>query len=303
MRVLISRPDRIGDVVLSLPVANSLKKYGHKVFYLVRNYTAPLLEEHRDVDGIVILRRNWRENLRNLKNLRFDAVLALYATPSLALLFKLSGIRERIGLSYRFYSPLFSKHIKLRRSKTSMHEYEINLLFLKPLGVKPSAEPPKLYLKEEEKFWAQSLLNRLKKPIVAINPISGGSAPDWTVENYSKLAKNLMELGISIVLTGQKRIKFEEKGSFLNLTGKTSLRELMAILWAVDIFISGSTGPAHIAASLGTPTISIFSRKYPFLPERWRPLHPLSRVVSSDNVDDIKISDVKRETLSLLEQL
>lgn len=115
--ILIVRTDRIGDVVLSLPMAAIVKKHYPecKVTFLLRQYTKPLAENNPFIDDVIILRESngkpsVGQNVALLKN-RFDACVVAYPTYAISLILFLSGIRTRIGTGYRWYSFLFNKKI------------------------------------------------------------------------------------------------------------------------------------------------------------------------------------------------
>jgi len=297
MRVLISRTDRIGDVILSLPVASCLKRHRFEVFYLVRSYTAPLLLYHPDIHGSLIIDGECLKSLVNhLKQFKFDAVIALYPTPFLAFTFYLSKIPIRIGTAYRYYSLLFNKRVFIHRKKCEKHEVFYNLEMVEPLGVEPLYSPPVLYLTDDEKKWGIEVLSDIKRPLVAIHPGSGGSADNWSYNHYELLTRLLINEGYGIVITGKKgeteTFQLLSSENILDLRDRTSLRELMAVIYASDLFVSASTGPMHIASALGIPTVSLFSSRAPINPKRWGPLHKKAKIITSNFVEEIPVKKV-----------
>src|SRR5512146_946707 len=109
--LLIVRTDRIGDVVLSLPLAAIIKKHlpDCKITFLVRNYTKPLVQNHPYVDEVIILKENnnkipVRTNVENILKHNFDSAVIVYPTFVTSLIIFLSKIKYRVGTGYRWYS-------------------------------------------------------------------------------------------------------------------------------------------------------------------------------------------------------
>ncbi|NUO78936.1 glycosyl transferase family 9, partial [candidate division KSB1 bacterium] len=103
-RFLLSRTDRLGDLVLSTPVATALKKEfpNAEVFFLTRDYAAEILDLHPHVDGVLRLdslgeAMGAQSLAKLLRSYDFDVVLALFPRPELAWAFYRAGIPLRIG--------------------------------------------------------------------------------------------------------------------------------------------------------------------------------------------------------------
>ena len=308
MKVLIVPRDGLGDLVLSLPLANALEKHrpGWEVFYLVNRKQASMTSGHPYVDGEVLMEPGLAvyEKARFLRSFRFDIVIDLYPSPESALTLALAGIPQRVGTMYRWFSFLYTHRVKVRKHPSIKHEAEYNLEYLTPLGIRAELERPSLYLREEEKRWARRLLDGIPTPVIAINPSSGGTSRNWPFERYRDLTRKLKEIGFGIVITGDKGPEMDI-GKILDLRGKTSVRKLMAVLEAVSVLISSSTGPMHIACALDTPTVSLFYPEGVAGPTRWGPLHPRSIVFTSEpgdqHLESISIDEVIAAVEKILE--
>ncbi len=285
MNVLIVRPDGIGDVLLSLPVATQLRRLvpGITVGFLTSPTVAPLLDHHPDVDYVRTIR--FTDPLKELRSAFSQGVeAAIFLKPFRRLMWAawVAGVPIRVATRYRWYSPLANRHIYEHRSEFSKHESEYNVEMLKGLGLSPqSISPPVLTLTEAERAAGVSRWSGLPRPRVVIHP-GGVSARRWRLEHYRDLVLTLTDRGYGVVLTGsdQERTEFRKcllppmalLSGVTDLMGHLSLRELMSVIANAHVVVSGATGPAHLAAALGTPTVTLFDPRRNNLPVRWKPL-------------------------------
>lgn len=285
--ILVVRTDRIGDVVLALPMAHAInQKYPKsQISFLVRQYTFPLASQNKYVkEALVLKEKNGRmlfwQNLKQIKNI-FDTVIVSYPTFKLALLLFLAGIKVRIGTGYRWYSFLFNKKVYEHRKYGTKHELEHNLELLKLIGVeKPTDINFGIAIKAEAHFFIKDYLNNLgiKKdlPIVIVHPGSGGSAIDLPFEKMLELVTRLAKEEIALCITGTNEEKelcdrMIVSPGIINMAGKLSLEQLMALISQSDLLIANSTGPIHIAAALGKSTIGFYPKIASCSPTRWGP--------------------------------
>lgn len=289
--ILIVRTDRIGDVVLSLPLAKKIKeKYpDSKVSFLVREYTKALVTNHPYVDDVIILKeRNSTpillENIRNLKKYNFDTVIIVYPTFKISLIIFLSAIKNRIGSGYRLYSFLFNKKVYEHRKHAIKHELEYNLSLLTHLGINSDYGTNNVSfdiiidnssLKSVEKILGNSGIG-LNEKFIIIHPGSGGSAIDLPIEKFEELIKLLTDKKYKVVLTGTEKetdlcnqLKLNE--FVFNFAGKFNLEELIALISKSSLLIANSTGPIHIAAALNKYTFGFYPKVKVCSAKRWGP--------------------------------
>jgi heptosyltransferase III len=291
LKILIIRTDRIGDVVLTIPMAKIIKEKFPlcKVSFLVRSYTAPLLYNNKFIDEVLILsetegRGFYTQNLKQLKD-KFDFCFVVSPSFRIAFLFFLSGIKSRVGTGYRWYSFLFNKKVFEHRKYAEKNELEYNLSQLKHLGIEAKTakneESFGLGVDEKAKIKVKQFLIDegidFTKPIIIIHPGSGGSAVDLPVNRFSEIAALISnELDANLILTGSEKehricgeILAGVKG--INLAGKFNLAELTAVINYCGIFIANSTGPLHIAAALGKWVVGFYPKITVASPKRWGP--------------------------------
>lgn len=285
MNVLIVRPDGIGDVLLSLPVATQLRQLvpDVNIEFLTSPTVAPLLEQHPDVDAVRTIRLT--DPLAELRCAFLRGVdVAVFLKPFRRLMWVawLARVPIRIATGYRWYSLLANRRIYEHRSEFSKHESEYNVEMLRGLGLNPhKVKPPRLYVTEHERTIGASYWVDLPSPRVVVHP-GGLSARRWRPEYYRDLALELAQAGYGVILTGSESEKRQFESNALstvqiptgikNCMGQLSLRQLMAVMAHAHVVVSGATGPAHMAAALGIPTVSLFDPRRNNLPVRWKPL-------------------------------
>lgn len=289
--ILIVRTDRIGDVVLSLPIASIIKKYfpKSKVSFLVKEYTSALAINNNFIDDVIILNVKdekplIRGNVNKLKN-RFDTCIVAFPTFRIALILFLAGIKTRVGSGYRWYSFLFNKKVYEHRKFGDRHELEFNVRLLQQIGIKeePTKDSVSFGLTPSEKAkkiveqdFAEIGIDNTKR-VVIFHPGSGGSALDLPAEKMKALIKKVSEeLDCVTIITGSKD---EEKlcksmvvnSNVINFAGRYKLDELIALIDRCNILVANSTGPIHIAAALGKFVVGFYPKFTAVSPKRWGP--------------------------------
>jgi heptosyltransferase-3 len=293
-RILIVRTDRLGDTVLTLPLIQEIARQLPKatIDVMCRAYTAPLLERHPAVSGITTVDYTapggWRTAVRKIRAGRYNAAVVVHPTPKDTLAAGTAGVPLRVGNGYRWYSFLYNRPVFFHRSEAARHELEYNLLYLKGLGLKhPNPAPvPHVPLLDSDVSAARELLGGVADGgYVVIHPGSGGSSLNWPTAYYSELAARLSkESGRTVVTTGgrEETLAAEEvarAAGGLSVAGRTDFGVLLGVLSGAGLFVSGNTGPMHLAAALGRPVVALFSPLKSGSPARWRPVGGPSRVL------------------------
>lgn len=296
-RILVVRPDRIGDVVLVTPLIRSLRDSFPDAYIgaLVRSRTRAVLQGNPRLDVIITddpdgddrgLTGFWKK-AAEIRRHRFDTALLVFPTQRAAYLLFAAGIRRRIGVGFILYELLtFMGSVGSRKFVPLRHEADYALDFARNLQAKHLSLKPEIFLSPQERQWAGDELRRLgtKHPLGVIHPQSGHSAPNWRIERYCELARLLTERGVSVIVTGSEEdmtnnAPIADVRGVVNSTGRYSLRELICLLSHVDVCVSSSTGPMHIAAALGVPTVSMFCPLPACSPELWGPLGNTCEVI------------------------
>jgi len=287
MRVLLVRTDRLGDVLLSTPVARALKEADARnhVTMMVSPYTKPILECNPHVDDVILYeeQQTSRELLDRVTGGNFDAAVILHPTFRLAWILARAGIPKRFGTASRLYSLLFNRRIRLRRSVAGLHESECNLAMVEPLCGKSQNLLPEVFITEAEKVKTGEVLRRLvlnSGDFVAIHPGSGGSARDWPLHMFASLADAVIDhLGKKVLVTGGPgEVELVSRMTALmhevpaTLAGELDVRQLASVLKDATVLVTNSTGPMHLATAVGTPVVAVFCPMEGCSPVRWGPL-------------------------------
>jgi len=301
LKIILSRTDSIGDVMLTLPMAGVIKELYPQshIIFLGDGYTKPVLEACEHIDHILdweeLKQKNSEEKLKVFKSLNADTIVHVFPNTAVASLAKKAGIPMRIGTSRRF-QHLFNcnRLIYLKRKNSNLHEAQLNLKLLAPLNCKetyPLQDIPSYYgltklepIKEElEKLVAGERYNLI------LHPKSKGSAAEWGLSNFSRLIEILPEEEYNIFITGTESegemLRGElplNKRNVTDLTGKLTLSEFIGFTSKVDGLVAASTGTLHIAAALGKRAIGLFSQKRPIYPGRWMPLGNRAKAIVFD---------------------
>lgn len=285
MNILLVRPDGIGDEVLCLPVASALRRQvpDARIAFLSSEYAAPVLQHHPDLNEVLTVSGKERfGELVALFRRGFDAAVFLKPFKRLMAAAWVARVPLRVATGYRWYSLLANRRVYQHRHDFSRHESEYNLGLLTGLEVHPEPlVPPVLVLTEAERQWAEARLAGLPPRRVVVHP--GGFSPrHWREEHYWDLAGRLAREGFGVILTGTaaERERFyaeapdrgEPGQGILDLMGRVTIRELMGVIGACHVVVSGTTGPSHLAAALGVATVTLFDPRRSSSPTRWRPM-------------------------------
>jgi ADP-heptose:LPS heptosyltransferase len=301
-RIIISRTDGIGDVILTLPLAGVLKELNpdNKIIFLGKDYTRDVIEMSENVDEFVswddIQKLSKVEQINKFKSLNADSIIHVFPRKEIAKIAVKAGIPMRMGTTNRIYHWRTCNYmIILSRKNSDLHEVQLNLKLLKPFGINHSFsldDIPKYYGIRPPALLSDnsgSLLSNARFNLI-IHPKSKGSSREWGLVNYAHLIELLKGEGFQIFITGteeegaeiRKHIELNKFDYVTDITGKLNLKELIGFISAADGMLASSTGPLHIAAVFGKLTIGLYPSIRPMHPGRWAPVGILSSYISKD---------------------
>jgi glycosyltransferase involved in cell wall biosynthesis/ADP-heptose:LPS heptosyltransferase len=298
-KVLIVRPDSIGDFV----IFGAILKYFKRIYptasisILLQEHFVELAESCPFIDEVIPFRRkdlfideSYTNNLvQILRDRQFDAAInPVYSRDETSDYFTLSsGAKVTIASVGDDSNQSFDTKIKhdglytylVPAKYELMLETERNEEFIRGFGIEPD-EPvfPKIWLTDEDRRYADNLLAQMqiKNPIV-ISPFGQYEIKNWPVHKWSQLMKKLEDYPTIITGTGknfkqaQQIIETAGRGRIYNLCGKTTIRQLGAILEKSVMCIGVDTAAAHISAAVGCKNVVItggahFGRFLPYSP-------------------------------------
>ncbi len=275
--ILLIRGDRIGDIILTLPAFNALRKAYPKAkidWYIQEKYS----DIFKRITGWNML---IFEGCPKPKNKVYDLAIVFHPAKYA---YKLAQKHAKysIGWDCKGFGYTLSKALK--NDRTGRHQVLNNLKLLELIGIDPAPPSHIPGLKVEPYGFAYP-----RKKILAIHPGSFSPRVRWPAKNYAKLA-DLASKKYRIYVLGSKNewsiIREMEKYSKaqLNYAIDGSLSTMIDFLAAMDAFVGNSSGPMHIANAVGIKTIGIFGNDYPMDSYRlWRPWGPNSITIHADN--------------------
>jgi heptosyltransferase-2 len=279
-RILIRSVNWIGDAVMTTPAIGAVRECfpQAEITLLANPLVSQLFSPHDWVDRVITfdrkgIHRGIGGRLRlagELRRQRFDLAVILPNSFDSALVPWLAGIPLRLGkrsdgrgwlLSHRYTAP----------DVPGRHEVRYYLDLLGHFGIRGSAAEPHLVTTPAEDATAAGLLaaNGIgpDRFMLGINPgATFGSAKRWYPERFAGVARSLAtQWQAQVVIFGgpdETAIALEIErhlgGACLNLAGKTSVRELMALIKRCNFMITNDSGPMHVAAAFGVPLVAIF---------------------------------------------
>jgi ADP-heptose:LPS heptosyltransferase len=295
-KIIISRTDSIGDVILTLPLAGYLKsiKPDIKITFIGKTYTEPIIRASRFVD-VFLDRETIIANPLLLEETEAQAILFVFPDKELAKLAN-SYIPIRIGTSHRWFHWLYcNKLVNFSRKNSDLHESQLNFKLLQPFKVAiPSLEAIQNFYGlgfEMTNYTEMYSHFQPRKFNLIIHPKSKGSAREWNIQNYYKLIQNLHNHDIQFFITGVEQEgnlireqcpEIFEQPHVIDLTGKFTLTELISFIGLSDGLLACSTGTLHIAAALGIHALGLYPPMKPIHPQRWKPVGKKASYLSND---------------------
>ena len=304
-KILIIRNDKLGDFILSLPTFSLLKEHlpEYEVHAFLPNYTNDIAILSGLIDVVITdagSSASIQEQLKTLFKIKlqdYDAVITLFSTTRVGIFAFLSGIKYRLAPATKIAQVFYNHRLTQRRSQSLKPEYEYNIdlavKFLNDHNITVNNLPvgPYLKFKEDEinvvrdDFCKKYQLDNNTK-FIFIHPGTGGSATNLDIKQYADLAKSLHvdDSTVFVITAGPDEIDYAIQLS--KLLGSTphivyhstdGLVNFAKTIQLCDLFISGSTGPLHIAGALDRPTAAFYQRRRSATPLRWQTLNSENR--------------------------
>ncbi len=263
---------------MTLPALRALRKArkDSHISIVAKENVLPLFENNPNVDALVKYTKA-HEKLTGkfslssqLRAERYDEAFLFQNAFDAALITFMAGIGKRTGYDRDARGLLLTHRVAVNADTLKLHHVLYYLNLLRESGIEAPYTLPWIYLTLEQRRKAREVLRPLKRPVIGINPQAAyGSAKRWPDDNYISVIKHIVaELNGSVVIFGtdtSNKLSGEtlseiitEESAFMDLTGKTGLRQLCALISECDAVITNDSGPMHIAYATSTPCVSIF---------------------------------------------
>ena len=288
-RVVVRGTNWVGDAVMTVPALRALRRIlpDAEITLAIRPWARGIFTDQKFVDNVLVYDRHNAfsviTQIRQWKSREFDLAILFQNAFEAAVIPFFAGVPIRLGYATESRQKLLTNPVPLPDWRSSEHEvfYYLYLIaaleqFLFGSNTVCEHEPDiGLELTESKGEDARKLLFQSgltnESSIIAICPGSINSrAKRWPAERFAKLGDELIEQGKQVLLIGSKdeedvtaAVTSRMRNSPVVLTGKTTLDQLIGILSISDLVVTNDTGPAHIAASLGRPTLVIFGPTNP----------------------------------------
>jgi len=290
LKILIIRNDGIGDLILSIPCFNQIKKmYPYSnLSVLVNSYNRDIIKSIPTIDNIIVYEHCNKNFIEKLNNFKYDILICLYSTKNIYQLINKLHIETKIGPISKlasFYT--FNYGVSQNRSLCLKNEAEYNLDLIKLLNPKlyqlNYKINTKLYYNDEHLNNINLFLEKHKiknKRYIIIHPNNNKSCKNIKIDDYCDIIDNIIDnyRNLYIILTGtlnekhnlmmiKNKIKY--KNQIILFINTRSILNLVALIDKSSLFISTSTGPLHIASCLKKNIIGIYSKQKTTTPKRW----------------------------------
>jgi lipopolysaccharide heptosyltransferase II len=301
-KILVLSVRAIGDMVLSTPAIRALAEAypGCRLSVVTEAFAADVFEANPRIAEIIAIDRwtlrglPWYRKvatdlawLRKIRAGRYDVAVDLFCGPRSAQMAWISGAPVRVAESIRGRRSFYSRTVAVEHA--GKHLVEQKMQIVRELTGDVPIPPLEIFLREEERRAAEGKLRSEagsgKGPLVGLFPGAGWIHKQWPPERFAELADRLAERGVRAVVLGGprdvdacRRVRDRMSSRPVVLAGIARLRETIALIDRMALFISNDTGPMHIAAGLGIPTIGVFG---PGDIAKYRPWGPHTRVVSA----------------------
>ena len=284
--VLVARLDSDGDVLLAGPAVRAVAARARRVTFLCGPRGHAAAELLPGIDEIVVWRAPWIDPepqpvdradvlalVDALEELVLDEAIVLtsyHQSPlPLALVLRLAGVPRIAATSVDYPGSLLDVR---HRISDDVHEVERALALVHTLGYElPPGDGG--HLEVRRPAWEPPFAD---EPYVVVHPGASVPARAWAPGRHRELVEALVESRRRVVVTGAEGereltayVAGEARADVVDLGGQTSLGELAEVLARADAVVVGNTGPAHLAAAVGTPVVSLFAPTVPAI--RWRP--------------------------------
>jgi len=288
--LLVCAGGGIGDTLLASLVARALHANHSAVDAVALPGHREVLVRNADIAAVYSFDRPFWTLAAELRAQRYAAAVVTWATLRTAALPLAAGIPVRVGQARRLYSFLFTHRVMVASElgDHATHWSQILLNYARAIDCDTNDLQPSFPIRPEEEAQADALLApvvggrsfAIVHPTCAVAP----RRPVWPIDGWVSVVRGLeQQFGIPVLISGSAADRpiadaIAAATGAISIAGETALGVLAAVLRRAQFFVVMHSGPMHIAAAVGTPTVGIFPLAVDE-PDRWGPLGPRTALV------------------------
>lgn len=284
--ILVRGTNWIGDVVMTLPAVAAVRKTlpDAAVAVLAKPWVAELYHICPDVDEVILFQSPGRHSglagkfrlAAELKERKFDAAILLQNAIEAAIIAHLAGIPVRAGYNSDGRGFLLTHSVGRTKEIRKVHQIDYYLEMVRALGFQSGGKDVRLQPGKDYEEIAEDLLKAHAAagngPLVGIAPgATYGPAKMWFPDRFARVADRIVEnFGARVLLFGSRgdqdvaeSVRRYASRPLINIAGRTTLKEAVALIARCDLFLSNDSGLMHVAGALGVPMIAIFGSTNP----------------------------------------
>jgi len=284
--ILIRGTNWIGDAVMTLPAVRAIRNTfpGARLSILAKPWVAEIFKLCKDVDEVIVFQSPGVHSgitgklrlAKELKARRFDAAVLLQNAIEAAIITWLAGIPVRCGYNSDARGLLLTHSVQRTEAIRKVHQIHYYLEMVKSLGCLSAEASVHLHPGNEYQIFSEKLLGEhgigRESFLIGLAPgATYGPAKRWFPERFAAVGDRMVEnLSAQVILFGSSKdrestdlVQQHANHRFINLAGKTNLKEAIAVISRCSLFISNDSGLMHVAGALNIPTVAIFGSTNP----------------------------------------
>jgi heptosyltransferase-2 len=296
VKVLVIQTAFLGDLILTLPIIQTIKKNQNDsiVDVLCIPYTCSILQNNPYINRTIVFDKHSHRKYSDiyglaneLKSQKYDYAIIPHRSVRSGMIAMLTRIKHRIGFKKLFFDWLYTETFEYN---SEIHEIDKNLSLLNSFGFKTYYRVPELFPSNGDIFKVNILLGKIDcDKMICIAPGSKWNTKKWTKENYSLLCEKLILNGYNVILIGGKDDTVEceyiesHNEKVFNLCGLLTINETAVVIKRASLLISNDSAPVHIASATGTAVIDIYGPTNPEI--GFYPISDKSICIQNENLN------------------
>lgn len=281
-KLCLLRLSAIGDVCHAVAMVQKIQQQWPEIqiTWVIGKVEASLLSGLANVEFVLFDKRaglkGYSDLRQQLKGRKFDVLLHMQVALRASLASLCIPAQVKIGFDFKRAKEgqwVFTN--KRIEPQSQPHVLEGFMGFAKTLGITNTQPVWNMPINASHEAWVQESLHSAgwkNKPIAVISPAASKAERNWHSEGYAEIADELSKKGFTVVICGgpttmekllAEDILYQSDSSLINMVGKTSLKQLLALLKLAHLVIAPDTGPAHMATTVGTPVLGLYAHSNP----------------------------------------